>query len=288
MESLINTNFDTFHYGRKKCGKEICKISNFKKLSKNVFSYLLQYCSYEAYPGLMMVNKFFVSNIEYFLKYKVNKDKNLLDFYGKHIFLFNENCLTLLKRTILPYINLNEFDEGLFFLLQNESLLIKQFIFSLEEEIENDLHLAKSLNSESNYLKMRQNVLVFISKLISQRIVRNSILELSLYESKIGIEGAMIVSYLIKFSKKIDTIDFSYSLLSDDDLRIILNLVDSIEGFFTMDLSGVDVSLTILKFMKIIEKDYKKKFILGNNQLVKKSKITADKNKRIGKQKTKK
>jgi hypothetical protein len=288
MESLINTNFDIFQFGRKKCGNEICKVSNFKKLSKNVFSYLLQYCSYVEYPLLMMVNKFFVSNIEYFLKYKVNKDKNLLDFYRKHIFLFNENCLTLLKRTILPYINLNDFDEGLFLLLQNESLLIKQFIFSLEEEIENDLHLAKNLNSESDYLKMRQSVLVFISKLISQRIVNNSILELSLYESNIGTEGAMIVSYLIKFSKKIDTIDFSYSRLSDEDLRIILNLVDTIEGFFTMDLSGVNVSLTILKFLKIIEKDYKKKFILGNNQLVKKSKMTADKNKRFGKQKFKK
>jgi hypothetical protein len=263
----------------------------FQKLSKNVFSYLLQFSSYSEYPRFMMVNKFFVANIEYFLKYKVDKDKNLLDFYRKHIFLFNEKCLKLFKMNILPYITNYYIDEGLYLLFKNESLIIKQFIYNLEEEINIDLHLVKNLNhgSSTYYQKLRQNILIFISRLIAQLINKNIITELYLNESKIGSEGAQIMSNLLKFCENIKYIDFSYSTFSEEELRLILNSVEKFMDFLSIDLSCVNISLKNLKFIKIIQNlDYKKQIIIGDNCLMKTSKITADNNKRNCKQKKKK
>jgi hypothetical protein len=55
-----------------------------------------------------------------------------MEFYRKHIFLFNQNCNKLFQMTIMPNIKSNE---GLEILFRNESLIIKKFIFNLEEEI---------------------------------------------------------------------------------------------------------------------------------------------------------
>lgn len=255
----------------------------FQKLSKNVFSCLLQFSSYSEFPRFMLINKFFVSNIKYFLKYKVDKDQNLLDFYRKHIFLFNEKCLKLFKLDILPYIHTNYIDDGLFRMFENESLIIKQFIYNLEEEINNDLQLIKHFakDNSTHYEKLRQNILFFISKLISDIINKHSIKELDLKESKIGREGSKIISLLLKQCNKLEYIDFSYSLFCEDELLIILNSLEKFSDFLSFNLSGVNISLHNLKFIKIIQKlNPKIQIDIGDNSLIKMSKITAVNNKR--------
>lgn len=288
MESLINSE---------KINKEVNITQNnllvenspgkyFQKLSKNVFSCLLQFSSYSEFPRFMLINKFFVSNIKYFLKYKVDKDTNLLDFYRKHIFLFNEKCLKLFKLDILPYIHTNYIDDindGLYSMFENESLILKQFIYNLEEEINNDLQLIKHFakDKSTHYEKLRQNILFFISKLISDVINKRSIKELDFQESKIGREGSKIISLLLKQCNKLEYLDFSYSLFSEDELLIILNSIEKLSDFLSFNLSGVNISLNNLKFIKVIQKlNPKIQIDIGDNSLIKMSKITAVNNKR--------
>jgi hypothetical protein len=57
-EELINT----FQPKPKEC---------FKKLSKNVFSYLLMFTSYGDFPRYIIINKTFLENIRAFIKIKV-------------------------------------------------------------------------------------------------------------------------------------------------------------------------------------------------------------------------
>jgi hypothetical protein len=128
---------------------------------------------------------------------------------------------------------------------------------------------------------LRQNILFFISKLISDIVNKHSIKELDLKESKIGREGSKIISLLLKQCNKLEYLDFSYSLFNEDELLIILNSLEKFSDFFSFKLSGVNISLNNLKFIKVIQKlNPKIQIDIGDNSLIKMSKITAVNNKR--------
>jgi hypothetical protein len=214
-----------------------------------------------------------------------------MEFYKKHIFLFNENCNKAFQKNILPHIKTTE---GLCTLFKNESLIIKKLIYDFEEEVSRDLNLVHQLNTQSNtnmneyFEKIRRRLLEYIAKLANHYLILDGVTEIFLRDSNIGREGAIILSLLVKFNKYIQYIDLSRSCIADKDLDLILCYVQDNPDYFTIDLTGIPLSVSCLKFINIIKKNDFKKEILHDSALSQVSKGCSKNNSRTGKIKVKK
>ncbi len=223
-------------------------------------------------------------------------DKRLMNIYKKHIFLFNPKLKYLLETNILKIIKTNYKK-----LFADESLVIKKFLSILEEEMHGLSDMNNTLSNESansknsississiisNNNNNNKNVLLFIAKTLNQHLISKQHDELHLYESNIGDEGTFIVNYILKKNYNIGYVDFSYSKFEESNLRSILNVVELIDDFFTINLEGIDMSLKLLKLIKHMKAECNKlEVIVGENKLSNKSKASSMNGKRNGKNK---
>ena len=213
----------------------------------------------------------------------MSKDKNLMEFYKRHLFLLNENCNKNFRSNILPLLRSEKYFSKLF---ENESLIIKKFIYRVEEEIK-DVQIISLVEINNFCTKIRKNILSFMAKTMNYYLTRNKIRELYFDYSKIGFEGSIIISSIIKSNQYLEYVDLSNSSFTEEDLNRILTAVYNLnEYFISINLSGISYSSNILKFIKLIKnKDGKLSIITENNILSKSSKASSDNNKRVGKYK---
>jgi hypothetical protein len=191
--------------------------------------------------------------------------------YQKHIFLFNDEFSQNFHIKILPLL---QNPESLNKLFENESLILKKFIFEIERQITSEIELE---NMNSFYNKLRNGVLMFISKIIIENLNKEKITELYLNGTCIGKEGSQIVFLIIKLMKNLEYLDFSESILSDEDFSIILKAVESIDDYFTIDFEGSSMSLKTIKYITKIKADnYKLKIVTSNNITSNLSKMTGN------------
>jgi hypothetical protein len=130
---------------------------------------------------------------------------------------------------------------------------------------------------------------VFIANLANYYLTQNKIKKIKFNESNIGSEGSQIISLILKHNEYIESIDLTKSLFNEQDLNYLISSIEKLDGFFSLNLTGVKMSLSLLKYITIIKnKDYKKEFILGNNNLCLTSKMTSANKMRNLKKKNKK
>jgi hypothetical protein len=224
-----------------------------------------------------------------------------MEFYKRNLFLFNPNFGKSFHNNILPFI---KSPEGLTHLFENESLIIKKFIYEIENEILDDYDQynknfntsinKKTSNSQNDFNphleKIRKHILNYFSKMMN--FYFNScyptIKEISLHKSEIGIEGANILSNFLNRNKRITYLYMTCSKLKEEQLKILLSSVENFPDFFTLDLSGTIVTPNNLKYIKrILSNDIKKHIIYNNTANSKLSKLTSNDSKRFGKLKYK-
>ncbi len=130
---------------------------------------------------------------------------------------------------------------------------------------------------------------MFIANLANYYLTQNKIKKIKFNESNIGSEGSQIISLILKHNEYIESIDLTKSLFNEQDLNYLISSIEKLDGFFSLNLTGVKMSLSLLKYITIIKnKDYKKEFILGNNNLCLTSKMTSANKMRNLKKKNKK
>jgi hypothetical protein len=216
-----------------------------------------------------------------------------MEFYKKHIFLFNKACNLLFQKTICPLVK-NE--HGLLSLFANESLIIKVFMYNIEEEALKDIesftikNSSYKLNMNECCLKLRKHVVEYISKLISHYFDLNNTTEIYLRDSRPGKEGCDVISLLLKHNKNIELIDLSGSIIAEEDLKVVLESVENIcDDYFTLYLEGVNLSLSSLKYIRVLKaRDVKKEIYIGNAEILAEcSKGASINKKRSGKYKVK-
>jgi hypothetical protein len=223
-----------------------------------------------------------------------------MEFYKKNLFLFNPNFGKSFHNNILPFIKSSE---GLTNLFKNESIIIKTFIYDIENELleEYDQNI-KSCNSillkntsntqndkNSHLEKIRIYILNYISKMMNFYFesCNLSLREIYLPKSQIGIEGAIIISNFLRKNRKISFLYLTNNKIKEEELNIILASVENFPDFFTLDLTGTLVTHGSLKYIKkILSYDFKK-HIIYNYPNSKVSKLTSNDSKRIGKLKFK-
>jgi len=224
-----------------------------------------------------------------------------MEFYKKNLLIFNPNFGKSFHNNILPFIKSSE---GLTSLFKNESIIIKTFIYDIENELLEDYdRYIKSSNSNllkkpsniqidinSHLEKIRNYILYYISKMMNFYFesCNKSLREIYLNKSEIGIEGAIIISNFLKKNRNISYLYLTYSKIKEEELKIILASVENFPDFFTLNLTGTLVTHGSLKYIKkILSKDFKKHIIYDDLANSKVSKLTSTDNKRIGKLKYK-
>jgi hypothetical protein len=189
--------------------------------------------------------------------------------YQKHIFLFNDEFSNIFHMNILPLL---KNPQGLLILFENESLILKKIIFNLESQLTSEIELT---NMNSFYNKLRNGILMYISKILIENLNQEKITELYLNGTCIGKEGSLIVFFIIKNMNNLEYIDFSESILTDEDFSIILNAVEFIDDYFTVNFEGCSMSLNTIKYIsKIKAGNYKLKIITNDNITTNFSKMT--------------
>jgi hypothetical protein len=248
----------------------------FQKLSKNLSTYLISFINYHDFKELMLVNNTFVENIRWYIKHEIDKNKNLFHFYKKHIFLFNQGCSLLLKRDIIPHIKDNI---GLKHLLATRSEILRNFLSQVERLILTDSNLNITSEYEGIFLEnLRKDIFVYLAKMMVRNFERLGIYALYLDKSEIGMDGVEIIALVIKFSKELNYVDFSFSKLDVGEVKHILAVMEDIDGYFSLNFEGVELSLPVLKIIAgIKKKDLMKEIYIGGNKLVNVSKATKPK-----------
>jgi hypothetical protein len=167
------------------------------------------------------------------------------------------------------------------FLFENESLEIKKLLFIIEEHILNDNSLKLVIQDRNKtILKLRKCAVEFIARVTNHYFTEMKIKELIFKNSNVGKEGVEIISYFIKHNHNLQFIDFGSSRIEEEYIQSILFCMGNLEGYFTIDLTGVQLSLGTIKLTKIIENsDFKKHFVLGKKVDVLASVSKAGKNK---------
>lgn len=243
----------------------------FKKINKHLFSCILSFSECLDLTTYSPVSRSFFENIKFYLKIFINKDKNIENFYKGNIFIFNSDCNVLFRTNIFPYIKTPEMIKILF---ENESLMIKRFIYNFEGVIQRDDLFIKKKDNKF-YLNLRKQIIGFISRLVKFYFDKLKIKELYFTKSKLGKEACLILSYLIKNSKFLEFIDLKLSKLESEDVLVLLNGMEKNHSYFTLDLTGVKLDLKVIKSIKGYEKtDLKKNIIIDKTELNSLSKIT--------------
>lgn len=198
----------------------------------------------------------------------MNINKNIFEMYQKNVFLFNDESFNYLSKNILPILTR---EECLLELFDNESLIIKKFIYFVESRIKEELNTTIKDKENMFFSKFRNKLISYLSKLIAQELNRYNITELYLSETCIGIEGSQIIFLILKFYNKLEYIDLSYSILKDEEYEIILKALENIDNYFSVNFQGVNTSLKILKYIAKLKSNNLKLEILtdGNNHISK-------------------
>jgi hypothetical protein len=248
----------------------------FQKISKNLFCYVIEFINFHEYKELMLVSSRFVEVVRYFIQNEIDKNKKLFQFYKKHIFLFNSEISNLIQKVILPHVKDNL---GLRDLVKNKSLCVKNFLRDIEKIILGDTNIYNSNRYEKIFFEnLRKDFITYIAR----RTVKNfnKIFELNFKKLEIGQEGAELISKIIRFSKEINYLDLSNSKITPEEMKVILGPIEKINGYFSLNLEGIELDLNVLKIItKIKNEDYQKEIYLSdvNKKTINASKVTRPK-----------
>jgi hypothetical protein len=242
---------------------EINQKSFFQKISKNLTCYLISFISYQELKELMLINNNFIEIIRYYIKYEIDKNKKLFQFYKKHIFLFNNNC-SHIQRVILPYV---KDVKGLKRLLEKKSVIIKTFLADVDTIILNDPYIYNGNQYDKLFFDaLRNDLLTYLAKIIEHNLGLTNVKELYLNGLDIGSEGAELIALIVKHYKGLSYLDISRSKLCETDIRLLLDAMASVDNFFSINLEGIALNLPLLKLISNIKNnDFTKEIYIDRN-----------------------
>jgi hypothetical protein len=136
---------------------------------------------------------------------------------------------------------------------------------TIEEHIASDSNIMgnnKMTLELSNHIK--KITINYISRKVCQCVDSNKMNELVLNKSNIlELEAAQILSYLLKKSKSLEYLSIGGNKIENDSLKLILSAVENRDGYFSLNVEGVAMSLQTLKWIrKIVNEDYRKMILL--------------------------
>jgi hypothetical protein len=243
---------------------EINQKTYFQKISKNLTCYLISFISYQELKELMLINNNFIEIIRYYIKYEIDRNKKLFEFYKKHIFLFNKNCSHILKRAILPLV---KDAPGLKRLLDKKSIIIKTFLADVDTLILNDPNIYNGSQYDKLFFDaLWKDLLTYLAKIIVNNLSLTNVKELYINEIDIGSEGTELIALIVKHHKALSYLDISRSKLCETDIRLLLDAVASTDDYFSINLEGIPLTLPLLKLITNIKNtDITKEIFIDQN-----------------------